>query len=118
MSGDAGFPNFSPERLFGDRRAFEVEAGDDIGSRRDGIEEIFVQRWAIFILSFDTGDLVISEPSSFQRISSISMRSMTPSKVFSLPMGIFRGTGFAPSFVRISCSTASKSAPSRSILLI
>jgi hypothetical protein len=31
MPRNTGFPDFSPERLFGNRRAFEIETGDDVG---------------------------------------------------------------------------------------
>ena len=46
----------------------------------------------------------------------ISIRSMTPVKDSSLPMGSSIGTAFACSLSRISCTTRPKSAPMRSIL--
>ena len=46
------------------------------------------------------------------------MRSMTPSNVSAEPHGIWTGVGFAASFVTIMSTQRSKSAPTRSILLM
>ncbi len=54
--------------------------------------------------------------SSCQRIAFISIRSMTPLKPASAPMGICSATGRAPSRLRMVSRTCSKSAPFLSIL--
>ena len=61
----------------------------------------------------------IFEPrSSRYRIAFISMRSMTPSKRSSLPIGIWIGTGRAPRRSTIMSTQRQKSAPVRSSLLM
>jgi hypothetical protein len=47
----------------------------------------------------------------------ILMRSMTPSKASSAPMGSWMGTGLARRRARIMSTTRRKLAPARSILL-
>ena len=56
--------------------------------------------------------------SSFQTSALSSIRSMTPTKPSSTPIGSWIGSGFAPSRSRIVSTARSKSAPTRSILLM
>ena len=55
--------------------------------------------------------------SSCHRIALISIRSTTPLKFASAPIGIWIATGRAPSRLRMVSITCSKSAPALSILL-
>src|SRR5271156_825489 len=69
--------------------------------------------------NFSSGKVSYSAPSvsSFQMMARSSMKSMTPIKLSSLPMGYCRGTGWAERRWRMERMEWSKSEPMRSILL-